>query len=294
MLSKLFVILSTICHKPSKDIKLVNFNLPKAELDAVRSLFRNKELINEKTHKGNTVVLLNRTDFISKMQLILPDIEKFKKIQIDGIYLMIQFTWKIKLMNFSKKVKEKQEISDKVSNKLYPTVSKPGILYSLCKIHESIVDGALPFCPIFSAIGTSTYKLTKFFVPLLEPKTYNQYTIKDSFSFCEELKHFNTNFVMVSFDVESLVTNIPLQETFDLCVQKPFEDKNYIDSLSKGSFSEMVTVTMTDSFISLDNEYHRQYDGVAKGSPLGPNFANIFYVYTKFLGLKNVCLNLDQ
>ena len=213
MLSKLFVILSTICHKPSKDIKLVNFNLPKAELDALRSLFRNKELINEKTHKGNTVVLLNRTDFISKMQLILPDIEKFKKIQIDGIYLMIQFTWKIKLMNFSKKVKEKQEISDKVSNKLYPTVSKPGILYSLCKIHESIVDGALPFCPIFSAIGTSTYKLTKFFVPLLEPKTYNQYTIKDSFSFCEDL---NT---LIRISLWSLLTSNRSSPTF-LCKKR--------------------------------------------------------------------------
>ena len=113
-----------------------------------------------------------------------------------------------------------------MKNKIvYPTVSRPGILHSLCKIHESIVDGTLPFCPIFSAIGTSTYKLAKFFLPLLEPQTYNQYTIKDSFWFCEELKHFNTNFIMVSFDVESLFTNIPLQESFDLCVQKPFEDK---------------------------------------------------------------------
>ena len=50
---------------------------------------------------------------------------------------------------------------------------------------------------------------------------------------------------MVSFHVESLVTNISLQETIDLCVQKPFEDRNYIDGLSKDSFCEMVTVTMT-------------------------------------------------
>ena len=99
--------------------------------------------------------------------------------------------------------------------------------------------------------------------PLLESLTYNQYTIKDSFSFCEELKHFNTNFIMVSFDVESLVTNISRQETIDLCVQKPFEDRNYIDGLFKDSFGEMVTVTMTESFISLDNEYYRQLDGVA-------------------------------
>ena len=57
-----------------------------------------------------------------------------------------------------KKVKEKQEISDKVYNELYPTC----ILNGLCKIHKSIVDGVSPFRPILFAIGTPTYKLAIF------------------------------------------------------------------------------------------------------------------------------------
>ena len=81
---------------------------------------------------------------------------------------------------------------------------------------------------------------------------------------------------MASFDTESLFTNIPLQETIDLCVQKLFEDKSYIDGLSRDSFHEMLTVTMTESFISFDNKYYWQQDGVVMGSPLGPTFANIF------------------
>ena len=55
---------------------------------------------------------------------------------------------------------------------------------------------------------------------------------------------------MASFDIESIFTNIPLQETTDLCVQKLFEDKNYIDGLSKDSFCEMLTVTIPEYFIS--------------------------------------------
>ena len=55
---------------------------------------------------------------------------------------------------------------------------------------------------------------------------------------------------MASFDIESIFTNIPLQETIDLCVQKLFEDKNYIDGLSKDSFCEMLTVTIPEYFIS--------------------------------------------
>ena len=76
---------------------------------------------------------------------------------------------------------------------------------------------------------------------------------------------------MASFDVESLFTNIPLQETIDLCVQKLFEDKNHIDGLLKDSFCEILTVNMTESFNSFDKEYYdKQHGGVAMGSPLGP------------------------
>ena len=124
---------------------------------------------------------------------------------------------------------KKQEISDKVYNELYPTSSRPGILYGLCKIHKSIVDGVPPFPSILPAIGTPTYKLAKCFDPLLEPLTYNRYTIKDSFSFCQELQHFNTNLIMANFDVELLFTNIPpMQETIDLCVQKLFESRGHL------------------------------------------------------------------
>ena len=139
-----------------------------------------------------------------------------------------------------------------------------------------------------SAIGTPTYKLAKIFVPL-EPLMYNQYTIKDSFHIFEDLNHFNTNLIMVSVDVESLFTNIPLQQIIDLCVQKLFEDKNNIDGLSKESFHEMLTVTITESFVLFDNKYYKQNDEVATGSPVGPIFANVFLCLHEILWVEK-CL----
>ena len=171
------------------------------------------------------------------MKLILADTSKFKKISIDDSKVLNHLIhMENKIAQLLKRLKEKQEISDKVYNELHPASSKPGILYGLCKIHKSIVDGVPPFRPILSAIGTPTHKLAKIFVLLLEPVTYNQYTIKDSFSFCEELKHLNTNLIMASSDVELLFTNIHLQERINLCIEKLFEDKNYIHGFSKDSF----------------------------------------------------------
>ena len=62
----------------------VENNLRKAEFDTLKSLMRNKELIIQKADMGNTVALLNRKDYISKMKLIFADTLKFKKTQIDG------------------------------------------------------------------------------------------------------------------------------------------------------------------------------------------------------------------
>ena len=137
--------------------------------------------------------------------------------------------------------RDKKEISIEQYKDLSPSGSRPGIMYGLAKVHKIVTDGLPSFRPILSAIGTPTYKLTNFLVPMLEPPTTNEYTIKDSFTFAEELQSFDSKLVMASFDIESLFTNIPLQETIDLCVENLFQDRNHVDDLSKDSFRELLT-----------------------------------------------------
>ena len=84
---------------------------------------------------------------------------------------------------------------------------------------------------------------------------------------------------MASFNIESLFTNITLQETIDLCVENLFQDRTHVDNLSKDSFRELPTRTMSESLILFDQQFHKQYDGVAMGSPLGPTLASIFLCY---------------
>ena len=93
-------------------------------------------------------------------------------------------------------------------------------MYGLAKVHKIVTDCLSSFRPILSPIGTPTYKLAKFLVSILELLTSNEYTIKDSFTFAEELQSFDSRLMMVSFDIESLFTNIPLKETIEQCVWK--------------------------------------------------------------------------
>ena len=159
-------------------------------------------------------------------------------------------------------------------------------MYGLGKVHKIVTDGLPSFIPILSAIGTQTYKLAKFLVPTLEPLTTNEYTIKDSFKFAKELQSFDSKLVMASFDIESLFTNIPLQETIDLCVENLFQDRTHVDNLID-SFRELLTRTMSESLILFDQQFYKQHDGVAMGYPLGPTLANFFLCYHEKIWLQN-------
>ena len=160
-------------------------------------------------------------------------------------------------------------------------------MYGLVKVHKFVKDGLLSFRPILLAIGTPTYKLATFLVPMLEPLTANEYTIKDCFTFAEELQSFDSKLVMASFDIESLFTNIPVEETIDLCVENLFQDRTHVNNLSKDSFRELLTRTIPESLILLDQEFYKQHDGVAMGSPLGPTLANGFLCYHEKIWLQN-------
>ena len=98
---------------------------------------------------------------------------------------------------------------------------------------------------------------------------------------------------MARFDIESLFTNIPLQETIDLCVVYLFQDRTHIDHLSKDSFRESLTRTISESLILFDQQFYKQHDRVTMGSPLGPTLVNAFLCYHENFGFKIVLLNLN-
>ena len=100
-------------------------------------------------------------------------------IQVDGKILKILKTLKI--------LETRREIFIEQYRDLSPSGSRPGIMYGLAKVHKIVTDGLPFFRPIWSPIGTPAYKLVKFLVPVLEPLKTNEYTIKESFTFAEEL-----------------------------------------------------------------------------------------------------------
>ena len=239
-----------------------------------------KNVVIQKADKGNTIVILYKDSYLKPVETLLKDSSKFKNIPVapykDSIILLIlkkESLWKYLL----KKLKNKNAISDETYRKLEAVGSKPGTLYGSAKVHKPLINGLPPFRPILSAIGTSTYKLAKFLVPVLSDITQNEFTVKDSFTFVDEILTQNSDLYMASLDVDALFTNIPLNETIDICVKKLCKT---LDTLVKGifknDFRDLLNLSTNESFFTFNNKFYIKVDGVAMGSPLGPILANIF------------------
>ena len=166
-----------------------------------------------------------------------------------------------------------------------PVGSKPGVMYGLCKIHKDKVGSSPPFRPILSAIGTSTYNMAKFLIPVLKDFTINQYTIRDSFTFASDAVKQDTSLYMATFDVKSLFTNVPLDETIDICVSKVYTGRKKVKGLLKRHFKQLLNLTTKSSCFLFNGNYFCQIDGVAMGSPLGPTLANLFLCHYESIWL---------
>ena len=90
-----------------------------------------------------------------------------------------------------------------------------------------------PFWLTLTALQTPTYNLAQLLVPILNPLTKNEYTVKDSFQFAEEICEQDATLSMGSLDVDSLFTNIPLDETIDICVNQLFENTDTVEGFTE-------------------------------------------------------------
>ena len=214
ILEKIKVDLRKICFSFLDRCKFEDkFNLTKVEMHVLRGLQSRENIIIQKADKGNSAVILNKSDYLERMMEILSDIDKFKKLNVKpGKELNSLLQHEDKLVNFLKRVKK--SLGEEVYKRLYPQGSKPGVLYGLSKIHKPLVNNIPKLIPILSALNTGTYRWAKVFVPWLQDLTSNEYTLKDSFEFAKMICEQNSDLYMVSLDFDSLFTNSPLMRLF--------------------------------------------------------------------------------
>ena len=94
--------MKNICLSSFENFKFKDeLNITPDELKALKDLSSRKDIIIQKADKGNSVVILNKRDYIERMTEMLSDIDKFKKLNVKpGKELNLLLKHEDKLVSF--------------------------------------------------------------------------------------------------------------------------------------------------------------------------------------------------
>ena len=104
-------------------------NLFMEEFTASQNLSKNKDLIIQKSDKGNSVVIIQRQDYLKKMNDMLSDQKKFSKVSLKDDTLLNFAINQEKVYKVLKKFIESKSTTEKTRKSLKPVGTRPGIMY---------------------------------------------------------------------------------------------------------------------------------------------------------------------
>ena len=76
--------------------------------------------------------------------------------------------------------------------------------------------------------------------------------------------------------MDSLFTNIPLEETISICTESIYDQNDIVKGLNKSEFKELLSLAIKESYFIFNEFLYKQIDAVAMGSPLRPTLVNAF------------------
>ena len=122
-------------------------SLSSDERNALSSLSNDDSIVVTKPDKGNGVVILDRTEYVSKMLDIIGDESKFSHVTADDNLKNLK-----KSRSCLRYLRNKNCLNDDVYNRIYPTAASTPSMYGLPKTHKPDV----PLRPILSSVGSFT------------------------------------------------------------------------------------------------------------------------------------------
>ena len=109
-----------------------------------------------------------------------------------------------------------------------------------------------------SSIDSYNYNLASHLCALLTPFIPTAYCTKDSFTFIKDIQEVSTqNSFMVSYDVCSLFTNIPLSETIDIAVKLFLENKKDL-KFSENKLTKLFRLAKSQTYFYFDGKIFDQ------------------------------------
>ena len=170
-----------------------------------------------------------------------------------------------------KELRELGKIDNDIYDKMHPTGSQPARLYGLAKVHKT----ATPVRPVLSMPGSVYHPIANLVTEWLNVVEECQINTSSK-KIADSLNsvRLEEDEEVISFDVVSLYTNVPVQEAIDTCADLLYSGNYQLPPVDKETFKELLQLCTCDVLMQTHDGFYRQTDGLAMGSPPAPLLAN--------------------
>ena len=139
----------------------------------------------------------------------------------------------------------------------------------------------MPIRPTISNIDTTTYHLAKYLSKLISSLSISEYTVSSTKDFVQNIRTIKvpTGHHMVSFDVKSLLANVPLEYTVDLVLKRIYDNGELSTNTTRSEMKQTLTICTKNVHFTFNGDIYLKTDGVAMDSSLGSVLDGIFMVH---------------
>ena len=240
-------------------------NFPLRYKKCLSQLKKDSDIHVTKADKSNSIVILDKDDYISRMSTLLEDNVTYKKLNKNPLSDVIK--------NFNKAIKTILKDHKEILNKVLVNSPSLPYLYGLVKTHKE----NNPMRPIISSTGSITYNLSRYITKLLSPLlgTISGSHLVNSVDLVEKLSNinFSPNIKLVSFDVCSLFTKVPIDSILEYLSN---ELVNHDLPLPLSDVISLIKLCICNCKFIFNNEFYEQTFGMAMGNPLSPLLSNLY------------------
>ena len=221
--------------------------------------------------KGRASVVLDTDTYHAKMSALI-DSRPYLLLNKDPTDRLTR-----KLSKKLLTLKRNGHISEAVYNKIRPRHKQPPRVCGLPKIHKANT----PLRPIVSCVNTFAYDASAFLANILSPLPGNSdFTVTNSAHFASVIssEKIQDHEIMVSFDVESLFTNVPIEGAVQAALRKRESDPTLADrtTLTPAQIANLLDFVLRSTYFQYNGSIYEQREGAAMGSPVSAVIANLY------------------
>jgi len=248
----------------NRNINETDARIITANKNAQRYIKNNPDVLFTRADKGNTVVALDRMDYIAKMEESLSDNNTYSTLQRNPVNKLIN-----NLKDLIKRWLNSKYISAQTHK--YLNSSNPILprAYGLPKIHKT----GFPLRIIISSSGSPLHNLATYLQKILQDSLpIASSHINNSLDLIHKLEslYIPENCILVSLDVISLFTNVPIDLITDILEKK----WSYIEkhsTIPKKEFLNAINFVLQSTYFMFNNKFYKQ----TYGAPMNRSFKKV-------------------